>query len=165
MGLRSLTRGIAVLSVIVVALLLTTVLRESAARSRRVTESTFVALVDNEALQPKDISKVGVSLPEGQVRWEYRRVDGLWRLPDFAGVFAENGEVDNLIKMLLQSRVRPVGMLPKDEARFGLLPNSVLTLTLYQDAKTILTVKIGALVPGAAKDERYLSLIHISEPT
>ena len=156
MGLRPLLRGIAALLVVSVVLLLVSVVKESLARSERVTSSTFIPLIENEALQPKDVSKIEVSLPEGNVRWSYERIDGLWRLPDFAGVYAQNGEVDNLIKMLSQSRARPVGDRSEDEARFGLLPNSVLTITLFQEKVKVVTVKIGALVPGAAKDERYI---------
>ena len=156
MGLRSLIRSIAVLFLVAVVLFVVSVLRDVALHSSRATESSFVSLVTNETLQPSDVTKVEVVLPEGLIRWEYKRIDGFWRLPDFAGVFALNGEVDNLIKMLLQGRARPVGEMPRDEARFGLLPNSVLTLALFQDATEILRVKVGALAPGAAKDERYV---------
>lgn len=156
MGLRSLIRGIAVLCVVAVVLFIVSVLSEIAFRARRSAESTFVALVANEALQAKDITKVEVVLPEELIRWEYKRIDGFWRLPDFAGVFALNGEVDNVVKMLLQGRARPVGEMPADEARFGLLPNSALKLTLFQDSTELLGIKVGALAPGAAKDERYV---------
>lgn len=156
MGLSALIRGIATLSVLAVILLVVSMVSESSLRSTRMTESTFVPLVDGKTLEPKDISKVEVSLPEGEIRWHYKRLEGLWRLPEFANVFALNGDVDNLVKMLLQGQMRPVGRLPEDRAHYGLLPQSVLTVTLFQDTDAVVRVQVGGLLPGAAKDERYV---------
>jgi len=155
-GLRSLIKGIYALTGIAIVLLVFSIARESTARSERARESTFLPLIQDEALEPKDISRVEVSLPDGEMRWNYKRVDGLWRLPEFAGAFAFNGEVDNLVKTLLQSRARPVGAIPEDEARYGLTPGSTLTLALYKDSTEALRLHVGALRPGAARDERYV---------
>lgn len=156
MGLKPFIRGIAILSVLAVTLLLITLIRDYSLSSARATESTFLPLLEKESLNAKDISTVEVMLPNSDIRWHYKRIDGLWRLPEFAGAFALNGEVDNLVNSLLQGRMRPVGWVPEDEARYGLLPQSVLTLTLFRDSKEIVKVRVGALRPGAAKDERYV---------
>lgn len=148
--------GIFTLSAVLLCLFTITLVRDVTARHARVTDSTFMPLVDNEALDVKEISKVEVVLPGEEIRWHYSRVEGLWRLPEFASVFALNGEVDNLVKTLLQGRARPVGDRLADEARFGLLPNDRLTLSLFEGEKRVLKLFIGTLAPGAAKDERYV---------
>jgi hypothetical protein len=154
--LHTLKHGILILCCILVALFIVTRVRDASLRSTRTTESTFVSLVDNEALDVNEVSKVEVVLPEEQIRWHYARVDGLWRMPEFAGAFALNEEVDALVKMLLQSRARPVGSRLADEARYGLLPSARLTLSLFRGEKRILKLYVGGLAPGAAKDERYV---------
>lgn len=157
MGLRSLIKAIYLLGVVAVVLFVFSVVNESLARSARGRESGFVALVNDEKLEATDITRVDVVLPEGEIRWSYKRIDGFWRLPEFAGAFALNGEVDNLVKTLLQSRARPVGYIPEDEARYALVPDSTLTLALFKDANEVLRLHVGALRPGAAKDERYVT--------
>jgi len=157
MGLGSLIKGIYLLAVVAVVVLVFSVVTESLARSARVRESSFVALINDEKLEAKDISRVDVALPGAEIRWSYKRVDGLWRLPEFAGAFALNGDVDTMVKTLLQSRARPVGYIPEDEMRYALVPDSTLTLMLHTDSSEVLRLHIGALRPGAAKDERYVT--------
>lgn len=156
MGLQPFKHGVITLSALLVCLFAITVIRDSVGKSARISESTFIPLVENESLDVKEISKVEVVLPGQDIRWHYSRVDGLWRLPEFAGVFAQNGEVDNLVTMLLRGRARPVGARLADEARFGLLPHDRLTLSLFQGEKRALKLFVGTLAPGAAKDERYV---------
>ena len=153
---RSFIRGISALAVLAITILIVSITRDSAARSTRITESTFVPLVDRAPLEAKDVSKVEVALPDGEMRWNYKRIEGFWRVPEFANVFAMNDEVDNLVTLLLQTTLRPIGRLPEDSAHYGLLPNSVLTLTLFQNTNALVRVQIGGLAPGAAKDERYV---------
>lgn len=153
---RSFIRGIGALAVLAIIILIMSITRDSAARSARITESTFVPLVGRNSLEAKDVSRVEVALPDGEMRWNYKRIEGFWRVPEFANVFAMNDEVDNLVTMLLQAQLRPIGRLPEDRAHYGLVPNSVLTLTLFQNTDALVRVQIGGLAPGAAKDERYV---------
>jgi hypothetical protein len=114
--------------------------------------------VSDDSLTTKDITTLEVQLPvnDGEMRWSYKRVDGLWRLPEFAGAFALNPDVDSLLTSILTSRARPVGRIPQDQARYGLLPETTLTLLLSHYATEKLRLRVGALRPGAAKDERYV---------
>jgi hypothetical protein len=156
MGLSSLIKVIYILTGITITLFVFSIGREFLARSDRARESTFIALTGHDTLEVKDISRVDVELPHGELRWSYKRIDGLWRLPEFAGAFAFNGEVDNLVKTILQSRARPVGRLPEDEARYGLTSGSTLMLTLFKDSAEVVQLQVGGLRPGATKDERYV---------
>lgn len=156
MGLGALIRGIGILLVLALAVLAVSVMKDQSLRATRMTESTFVPLVAGKSLEAKDVSTVEVALPGGELRWRYQRIDGLWRLPDFANVFALHGDVENLVKMLLQGQIRPVGRIPEDRAHYRLLPQSVLTLTLLQDSRVVVQMQVGGLAPGAARDERYV---------
>jgi hypothetical protein len=155
MELRPLKHGILLLSGLAALLFVVSYHTESSARGARARESTFLPLIADETIQSRDITRVDVQLPDGEPRWSYKRFDGVWRLPEFAGAFALNGEVDTLVKTLLQSRARPVGEKPRDDARFGVAPGSTLILTLYKEATQVLRLEVGALRPGVGHDERY----------
>ena len=156
MVLQPFKHGVLVLSLVVIGLFSISFVKDMQTRSAREADSTFVSLVENEALDVKEISKVEVVLSGGEIAWSYDRVDGLWRLPKFAGAFALNEEVDSLVKILLEGRGRPVGSRLENEAHFGLRPSSRLTVNLFQGDKRTVRLHIGALSPGAAKDERYV---------
>jgi hypothetical protein len=156
MALQPSRQGLLILSGLLVTLVSITLFRDAQTRTARESESAFVSLVEDDSIREQSLSRVEVVLPGGEVAWNYARVEGLWRLPEFDGAFALNEEVDNLVKILLQGRARPIGSGPAEEARHGLLPGDRITLSLFQGDKRIVRLFVGALAPGGAKDERYV---------
>ena len=124
MVLKPFKHGVLILSLVVIGLFSISLVKNAQTRSAREAGSTFVSLVENDALAVQEISKVEVILSGGEIAWSYDRVDGLWRLPKFAGAFALNEEVDSLVKMLLEGRGRPIGSRLENEAHYGLRPSA-----------------------------------------
>lgn len=157
MGIRVLLRNSAVLLVVALALAAVTSVRSSAARRARVDTSTFVPLVSGPQVEVGDIAQLQVEIPKNGIRWTYERRDGAWRMPDLLGAFALNDEVESVVRTVINSRMRPVGDLEGSRERFGLSQQSIVTLSLARAVgERVLRVNIGALAPGALKDEVYV---------
>jgi len=157
MEIRTLLRNSAILLVVALALAAVTGVRSSVAGRERVHTSTFVPLVEGPQLEVGDIGQLKVEIPKNGIRWTYERRDGAWRMPDVLGAFALSDEVEGVIKTVINSRMRPVGDLEEGQERFGLSKDSIVILSLSRTGgEGLLQVNIGALSPGALKDEVYV---------
>ena len=157
MNLRPFIRIIILSAAILMLLLIVSELRDRSQRATRERVSTYVPLVQREGVKIEDINGIEVTIPLSGMQLRYRRVDGLWRLPDFANAYALSADVDVIVKQLLASAGRPVAVKSKDQSQYGLAPSVAPVLSLFQGTSRVLRLEIGVLAPGRLKDERYIA--------
>ena len=155
--MRPFIRIILFSAAILMLLLVVSELRDRSQRATRERVSTYVPLVQREGVKIEDITGIEVAIPQSGMQLRYRRVDGLWRLPDFANAYALSADVDVIVKQLWASAGRPVAVKPTDQSQYGLAAGVAPILSLFQGASRVLRLEIGVLAPGMLKDERYIA--------